>query len=204
MDKVHNANKSWLGFRWLFSSSCKWIIHPRFSPALWFDRLEDFIFWAVQRPEIHIIHVVRRNSLDWLKSVYLARKANLYSKKQYPDDLTVMIPKWEAIYRLRAKNWVDSRLDTLKNTNPFLRITYEDFLKNQNETAARGIEFLDCDPTTLNVSARRLNKQSRGDISDYVLNYKELVETLSRFGLLNSDVNCSKKYEERKATNREP
>ena len=158
MNAVHGVNKKWIGFRWLFSSSAKWLFHPRLAPALWLDLLESFIQWASKHPDIHIIHIVRGNSLDWLKSVYLARKANIYSKEKYPEGIQVKIPHWEAVRRLRAKNWVDSRLDTLKNSNPFLLIHYEDFLENQKDVVARGIEFLNCDPTLANQGKRRSKK----------------------------------------------
>ena len=100
-----------------------------------------------------------------------------------------MIPKWEAIYRLRAKNWVDSRLNTLKNTNFFLPIYYEDLLESQNETASIGMRFLKCPPTLLKMNERRLYRQSKGNTYDYISNYKELVGTLSKLDLLEGKIN---------------
>jgi LPS sulfotransferase NodH len=188
MATVHNDNKVWLGFRWLFSASWKWIIHPRFSPALWMDRLEDFIKWVHRYPNIHIIHVVRGNNIDWLKSVYLARKTNLYSKKKYPDGLKVYIPEWEALYRIRAKKWIDERLNTIKGKNPFLCIEYEDFLNNPNAAAAMALNFLHCDETNVKLVSRSLKKQSKGKNSDYILNYNGLVKKLSKKNMLYSFV----------------
>ena len=186
MLKKFDPRKPWLGFRWLFHSSDKWIFHPRFSPVLWLDRLEDCLRWLAQRPDIHIIHIVRCQGLDWLKSVYVARKAKLYSGRPYPQGIKVRIRKREAVFRLRAKDWVDYRLATLTNTNPYLRLKYEDFAANQNAITASTLEFLQCDPTKMGISERRLHKQSKGGVTDYVLNYDELHEALTRLDLLRS------------------
>ena len=182
----------WLGFRWLFHSSDKWVIHPRFSPVLWLDRLEDCLRWLARRPDIHIIHIVRLQGLDWLKSVYVARKAKLYSRQPYPEGIKVRIPKRAAIFRLRAKDWVDYRLATLTNTNPYLRLQYEDFAANQNAITASTLEFLQCDPTKMGINERRLHKQSKGGATDYIKNYDELFKALDRLDLLRSQFDCSK------------
>lgn len=187
MDKKFDAEKPWLGFRWLFSSSGKWIIHPRFSPALWVERFEDCIRWLTGRPDTHIIHIVRRQGLDWLKSLYLAKETKFYKGSQYPDDIKVRIPKREAIYRLRAKNWVDSRLFSLKNTNPYLCLEYESFLANQNAATASVLAFLQCDPTIMSIGDRQVKKQSKGAVADYVVNFAELVEILEPLDLLVSN-----------------
>ena len=184
MLKKFSPMRPWLGFRWLFHSSDKWIVHPRFSPVLWLDRLEDFLRWIVRRPDIHIIHIVRHQGLDWLKSVYVARKAKVYSRQPYPEGIKVRIPKRAAIFRLRAKDWIDYRVATLTNTNPYLRLQYEDFAANQIAITASALEFLQCDPTNMRISERRLRKQSKGGVADYVLNYDELLKTLVRLDLL--------------------
>ena len=103
MLKRIDPQKPWLGFRWLFSSSGKWLIHPRFAPALWMDRLEDCFRWLKLRSDIHIIHIVRRQALDWLKSVYLAQKTNIYKGQPYPDDIKIKIPEKEAVFACARK-----------------------------------------------------------------------------------------------------
>ena len=186
LGKVFDTWKTWLGFRRLFRSSNKWIIHPRFSPLLWLDRLEDHLRWLAHRPDIHIIHIVRRQGLDWLKSVCMSRKTNLYVGKAYPKGIKVRIPLWEAVARLRAKDWVDYRLSTLANSNPYQQLNYEDFLADQNGVTTLALEFLQCDPTIMRAGDRRLHKQSKGGIADYVINYDELLTKLERLDLLTS------------------
>ena len=184
MDENFNLNCSWLGFRWLFSASGKWLIRPSFSPALWFDRLEGFIGWISHHPEIHVIHIVRKDSLDWLKSVYLAKKFKVYSKIKYPNGIKIKIPKLEAIRRLQSKNWVDLRLSNIKRHNPFIQIYYEEFLEDPKKITTFGLNFLEFDSEISNLGERKLHKQSKGKPSDYIINYNSLIEILTKNRLL--------------------
>jgi hypothetical protein len=186
MAQVFDHGSTWLGFRRLFSSSPIWIIHPRLAPATWVDRLEGHLSWLAKQGDIHIIHVVRSDSLDWLKSVYVARMAKSYVGKPYPKGIKVRIPIRKAVARLRSKNWVDSRLATLANSNPYLQIKYEDFLTNQNGVTGLLLRSLGCNPAIMNTEERRIFKQSKGQAADYVLNYVDLFERLERLDLLTS------------------
>ena len=189
MTKVFDQRKSWLGFRRLFRASNKWIIHPCFCPALWLDRLEDHIRWLGRRPDIHIIHIVRHEALDWLKSVYIARKTNLYVGSAYPKGIKCKIPVRSAIARLHTKNWIDRRLSTLKHTNPYLQLKYEDFLADQDAVTDSAWRFLGCNPSILNNSKPLIHKQSSGTAADYILNYDKLFLKLRRLNLLTSQFN---------------
>jgi hypothetical protein len=101
-----------------------------------------------------------------------------------PDGIKVRIPKREAVFRLPTKNWVDSRLAALQNTNPYLCLEYESFLTNQDAIAASALKFFQCDPKKMRITDRKVKKQSKGGITDYVLNFTELVETLEPLDLL--------------------
>jgi len=186
MAQILTPECSWLGFRRLFSSSPKWLIHPRFSPALWIDRLEAHIHWLARTTNIHIIHIVRRDSLEWLKSVYLSKQSGLYVGKAYPEDINVTIRISEAVARLRSKDWVDSRLATLRNSSPYLQVSYEDFLANPDRVTGTALRFLGCGPIVSNTKGRHIYKQSRRQAADYISNYNELYEKLERLDLLTS------------------
>jgi len=186
MARVFNKGCTWLGFRRLFSSSPICIIHPRFSPVTWADRLEGHLRWLARKSDIHIIHVVRSDGLDWLKSVYVSRKTNSYVGKAYPKGVKVRIPIRKAVARLRNKDWIDSRLATLANTNSYQQIKYEDFVANQNGVMSSLLRFLGCNPSIMNTEKRRLFKQSTGHTADYVSNYEDLLEKLERLDLLTS------------------
>jgi hypothetical protein len=184
MAQVFKPECSWLGFRALFSSSAKWILHPRFSPALWIERLERHVRWLETATNIRVIHIMRLDALDWLKSVYLAKKTGLYVGKAYPEGISVRIPVREAVARLRTKEWIDARLATLAQSNSYLRVNYEDFFLNQDAVISTTLQFLDCTPTFVNNFERKIYKQSKGKASDYILNFEELSKTLKSLDLL--------------------
>ena len=173
----------WLGFKILFRSSDKWIIHPALSPALWLDRLSDFISWISERSDIHVIHVYRNDHLDWLKSKYLSSTTGRYVANPYPKDSRVYIPVRKAFKRLRAKEWVDLRISSLADTNPYLRINYEDFLESRWATIESVMNFLDSDSGLIgSLDYKKLKKQSKGPPSDYIVNYSALASAVaSRF-----------------------
>jgi len=184
MAAVFGENKTWLGFRRLFRSSDKWLLHPRFSPALWLDRLETHLNWLASRPDIHIIHIVRNDNLEWLKSKFLSHASQVYWGKGYPEGLKVTIPVREAIGRLRSKDWVDARLSSLAKSNPYLRINYEDFLEDNRKVTASALHFLHCSADSLPIRETQLKPQSKGSAVDYIMNHEELIGTLRELQLI--------------------
>src|SRR5690606_10642568 len=122
-----------------------WLLHPRLSPALWIDRLDAHVRWLEHHPEIHVIHIVRHDAVEWLKSKYLAARTGTFAGKAYPEGIKVAIPIGPAKRRLQAKSWVDARLSSLEQTNPYIRIAYEDFLAARDDTMCSLLHFLDCD-----------------------------------------------------------
>jgi hypothetical protein len=186
MSKVFKGGNSWLGFKRLFRASGKWVIHTKFCPALWADRLEDHLRWFARRPDIHVIHIVRIYNIEWLKSVYVARKTQLYGGKQYPDHTKVKIPLLEGVARLQTKDWVDTRLGTLKNTNPYFRAFYEDFLDDPNTVSRSCLRFMGCDPSLAEFERRQKKRQSKFSAKDYVFNFEEISERLSNRGFSTS------------------
>lgn len=179
-----SETKLWLGFRLMFRASDKWLIHPRFSPALWQDRLEAQLQWLRQRSDIHIIHIVRHNNLEWLKSKFLADKTQTYMGKAYSEGIQVSIPLREAVRRAQAKNWVDSRLTSLESSNPYLQVHYEDFLADNDRVMTGAWRFLKCNPPATLVREARLKPQSKGSASSYIANYDAVAGILEQQDLL--------------------
>jgi hypothetical protein len=168
-----------LGFKILFRSSDKWLLHPRLAPALWADRLEGYIRWVAQRPALRVIHIVRSDSMEWLKSKYLSDATQSWTGRQYPESLRIEVPVARALRRLACKGWIDSRIATLGHTNPYLRIAYEDFLASNRESVAALVSFLGCDAAHLDTfDYKRLTKQSRRSARDYIANFDELTTAL--------------------------
>lgn len=173
-------NTEWMGFKVLFRSTDKWVFHPSFGPALWLDRFSSFLSWVASRSDIHVIHIQRNDDIDWLKSKYLASSTGRYVAKPYPDRVKVEIPIRRALRRLRAKDWIDSRIATLADTNPYLRISYEEFVDERWATIERLMGFLDSDINLISsIDYKKLKKQSRGSPSDYIENFSELAEAVS-------------------------
>ena len=184
MSKVFGAETEWLGFRRLFGASNKWLFHPRYSLTLLRDRFEAHIGWIRQRPNLHIIHIIRRDNLDWLKSKFVASKTKAFIGSAYPEDLKVTIPVKEAVARIRAKHWIDMRLASLKNSNPYMPIIYEDILQDRKAVVTNVLGFMHCDSDILPPSEGNIKRQSTGSTRDYIANYEQLVAALNRENLL--------------------
>lgn len=173
----------WLGFRVLFRSSADWILHPRIAPALWLDRLEGYIGYVARRPEVHVIHIVRRDNVAWLRSRLLSSQSGIYNTKPYPIGMRVTISLCTARARVRSKDWVDCRLSGLARTNPYMRVYYEDFLAEPEKAIAPALSLLNCDSREVVTRARKNKKQSSERLDDQILNYHELIDALERENL---------------------
>lgn len=185
--KVFHEQTKWLGFKMLFRSSDKWFLHPRLAPALHLDQLESCLRWIGKRPNMRVIHIVRRDAVDWLKSKYLASATGHFTRHQYPDGFKIDIPLRSAVKRLQTKNWIDHRLASLAQKNPYYRIDYEDFLTSNASMLTSVAEFLQCDTAIARqVEYGLQQKQSTGEAADYIGNYDELVTELKRLNLLYS------------------
>jgi hypothetical protein len=185
IEPVFGLHTRWLGFKLLFRSSDKWLIHPRFAPALWLDRFGSYLRWIARRPSLHVIHIVRNDPVDWLKSKYLADTSRAYGGREYPEGLTIDIPVHGAIRRLTTKRWIDDRLSLLRRSNPYLCISYEEFLDSDRSVVERLMAFLDCDPARLrDFDYRKHQKQSRQDASEYISNHALLRAALKERGIV--------------------
>jgi hypothetical protein len=126
--------------------------------------------WLAQHPNIHVIHLVRRDLVAWLSSKSFARAVG-YSGT-YPDGLRVSISIPQAMRRVRIKAWIDARLATTARSNRYLQVTFEDFLADNQGQAQRAVAFLGCDPAALPALSLRI-PQSRGSRAN-VENLEEL------------------------------
>jgi len=187
INQVFHENSRWLGFKMLFRSSDKWLWHPRLAPALRFDQLESSLSWIRKQPNLHVIHIVRRDAVDWLKSKYLASTTGFFAKQPYPHNLKVDIPLYSAVKRLEAKNWIDHRLSTLSQTNPYFRVSYEDFSKYNRSSILSVTQFLQCNGALLRpIEYGMHQKQSTREAIDCIANYDKLMDELRRLDLLYS------------------
>jgi len=173
-----DAGTEWLGYRQLFRSSDKWWLSPKFSPALFFDRLSGFTKWFASHPDIHIIHIVRKDNLAWLASKSISKNTGKY-KGDYNLNSKVSVNIDEGIKRLKSKDYVDHELACLANTNPYHRVYYEDFKSDNYLEANRVLEFLGCAERVLDDKPTKLKVQSQKQLSDSIENYNELEKALT-------------------------
>ncbi len=179
MRRIVNSSTTHTGFRAMFRSSDRWFLHPRHNPALWLDRLEAHLRWFVTRPDIAIIHIRRDDNLAWLSSYLLARTTQLYIGKPYPNDLTFNVTPASAAKRIRSKYWLDQRLASLQESNPYLAIHYETLSSDKKAAGDAAVCFLGCDSSEYSIDASKMiAKQSRLPVSERLENYAELKRVL--------------------------
>lgn len=172
-----------IGFKHLFRSSDKWLGHPRLSPALILDALYPHLSWLKREKDIRVIHLSRANNLQWLKSKYLSSITGNYRDGQY-GDVKIKIPVRASVKRVIAKNYLDHRLSTLSMSNSYIRVFYEDFLRDSQEVTQRLLEFLGEDPRLLPELRDKVRKpQSTKLIQEYVENFDDLSLALELRGL---------------------
>ncbi len=181
----HNKNKTTVGFRRLFNSSNQWLLHPRFAPALFRDRLEAHLRWlARRRPDVSIIHIVRTDNLAWLKSMGLASQTGVYIGKKYPDDAEIRWDPKTAEKRVLSKLWLGKRLYSLASSNPYLCVNYEEFRSDNGLVLESVLDFLELEKTYTAVADTRTSIQSRSSIAHGFSNIEEIRRHLEQLALL--------------------
>ena len=182
LESLDQAALKALGFRKLFRCSEKWLLSPSLSPALAWDRMGATINWIRQR-QFHVIQLVRADTLAWLNSKVNSKAANSFQGSDY-SEARVEIQLAPALRRAESKQLVDNRLGELTQTNPYLRVDYEDCVATPGEVTRRIDAFLEVDPAARPESASTRTKQSNSRLEDQVLNYAALREALQERGLL--------------------
>jgi len=183
MDRIFVGSEKWLGCRLLFGAPFVWLVHPALSPRMILDSLELSIRWMRSETTLHVIHIVRENHLDWVKSCFLASVSNSYWGKPYAEDLRVTIPIKRALRGIRAKIWIDKRLSSLQHSIPYKKIRYEEFLDNNSMTIDRVVAFLGCGPSEGLSTSTPIKKQSTKAADSYIENYDEFLSAIRGSGL---------------------
>jgi hypothetical protein len=184
MAGVFRGDERWIGCRWLFASTARWWIHPGLAPRLWVHRLGGAVRWIARQRDLHVVHIVREDNVDWLKSCHLAAAARSYWGQAYPEDLSVEIPTGNAMAMVRSKNWIDHSLAALARSNPYLAVSYKELLKDNKATVNGALAFLGCE--MLPELGLKTFRQSQRGVEEYVTNYGEVRGALEANGLLRS------------------
>ncbi len=149
-----------LGFRLLFRCHPRWWASPGWSLLSQAEALRACLRWLRQNPDVHIIHLVRRDNIEWLRSLELARITGLYAGAPYPEDLRVSIPVGPALRRVRMKHYLGDQLAVLAATHAYSRVTYESFREQPAEVIERLHRFLGIEPVGLQYRQPKLRIQS--------------------------------------------
>jgi hypothetical protein len=175
----------WLGYKNLFRANNKWIVAPPLAPSLIMDRFHECLHWWRGEPAIHIVHMIRTDSLAWLRSKFVASKLGSFGAGQsYPEDVRIEIPVPTSLRLLRMKMWLDERLSELSHSNPYYAIRYEDLLSDMPDVARRAQAFLGLEPQVM-PSQQVRGRQSAGiAVDQHIQNYAELHTALERAALL--------------------
>lgn len=172
-----------LGFRRLFGASNKWVGTPATSIKLIADRFNDHRRWLGRNTDVRIIHIVRNNHIEWLKSKFVAAQASNFVGSQYPEELQIRIPVRNAIARVQAKIWVDEALGKLADTHEYLRLDYERFATELHEVGSEAVAFLGEDPEAMNIEKTVIRRQSTRKTAEYILNLDELEAALANHNI---------------------
>jgi hypothetical protein len=175
----------WLGYRSLFRANDKWLGSPAVAPSLLLDRFRGNLRWWSGDAKIRIIHMIRPDSLAWLRSKYVARELkSFWAGERYSENTRVVVPVGAAVKRLKMKAWVDGRLNSLKLTNPYIAVRHQDLVSDFPGALRRVHEFLEIEDQP--VPMEKMPPQQSGGIplEQHIQNYKELYDAVSRAGML--------------------
>ncbi len=185
MQSICGEHTEWVGFRALFRSSDKWLLHPRLCPPLWIDRLEQHLRWIASEPDLAVIHITRQDNLAWLKSYIFSRTTKIYIGRPYPSGLAVNINRRAAVARVCSKHYLDGRLAQLPKNNPYLQVEYEHLCNDKQGTGDAVIQFLGCEHDGYVVDEAGMDqKQAKVAIREGINNYDELAAEFLRLGLM--------------------
>ena len=174
----------WIGCRRLFGASNLWFGSPSLSIKLLYDRFHAHMRWLRRQSDVHIIHIVREDHTAWLKSKFVAKAVGAYVGSSYPADIEVTIPIGNALRRVEAKVWIDGQLTQLAHSNPYLRISYEDFGQRLPDLGRQAADFLGENGGEIDVGFSTIERQSEKSTEQYVANFAELNAALAKRGYL--------------------
>ncbi|MGY6213936.1 sulfotransferase [Methylolobus aquaticus] len=177
----HGPEIEVIGFRLLFRSTPKWFFHPRFSPVHVVEGFNPHLRWLQSRRDISIIHLVRSDNLEWLKSIACARATQRYFGQEYPQDLAVTWNVPEALKRVRMKHYLGQRFGELSSSHAYIRVGYEEFRSDNRAVVGRVCDFLGVNSAMPLQAVPRAVIQS--NTSHRITNTEELRLALEKYGL---------------------
>lgn len=154
-----------------------------YSQARWVPYCYPMVMKYFKDRNVRIIHVVRNNFLEMCISREMAKFTGVYHSKDASEVtehkmIHVSVPRvLRSISRMeRERSAWCARLQSYES----LEVSYEDFVRNNEEVSRRMLGFLGVNPDVRLTSS--LKKVIRAPIDDVVENYAELAEALRSNG----------------------
>jgi LPS sulfotransferase NodH len=142
-----------------------------------YTKLRDYL---VQHKEVKIIHLMRRNLLEKYTSLMIARKTDVWVRKE--SDLPkehepIYISYHDCLEHFILSMQSRRYYSKLFNRHAHLDLYYEDLVNNQKDQIDKLLGFLDVQKLNLKTT---LIKQNRKPLSKLIVNYSTLKKKFNR------------------------
>ncbi|WP_339338462.1 sulfotransferase [uncultured Oceanicoccus sp.] len=125
--------------------------------------------------KIKLIHLVRENYLKTHISALMANKRGFHSTKAVKQ-IKLIMPVRDLVYRLDCiKNESDQWANIFSESDNYLRVTYEDFMKSRDEQISKIVDFLGIEKEEISSD---LVKLTSDDLSEVLENYEDVKSKL--------------------------
>lgn len=135
----------------------------------------------LQIPDLHIIHLRRRNILRTMVSQKIASQSSVWRKDNETQKLNTQnkqvefsVEELEKGFR-QTLNWEDSAREVFKN-KPFLELTYEDLAQDRVSSMNRAFDFLGLRHHQVKTHLERQNPEP---LDSLIRNFAELTTAFS-------------------------
>jgi len=128
-------------------------------------------------PDLHIIHIKRRNLLRQLTSVKIAWTTGVYYETKRPaiplSERRTQFTEDDLARSFRMIRAFEAKFTDLFDSHPVLELNYEDLISEPQSHFRRVTDFLDLEPALFRIT---LKKQNPEGLRQLISNYAELKE----------------------------
>lgn len=130
----------------------------------------------VREHDVRVIHFIRNNVLKTALSLETAKRRGLYHSSQEVEPVKVQLKPRKLMRNLKRRTRLIEKYRGIFRDKPYLEISYESFVADQNAETRRVLQFLGIDEfMSLESDLKKLNPDS---LEDIIANYAEVVRVL--------------------------
>ena len=126
--------------------------------------------------KVSVIHLIRKNSLERLISLYVAQVSKAWlandDKQELHDSVKLNHPPEFWLEKIKKDQAIEAGLTERFSDNNYMHLTYEDLVENWDAEIARIETFLQIDQVALLTTLKKQEKRSKAERLE---NYDELV-----------------------------